>query len=54
MSKEDWFRNFERLVAEHPELSDEDLSKMASSRQRDAYIELADRLKDERKHRDNA
>ena len=49
MSKEQWFENFERLEAEYPNLSDEDLSEMASERQRQDFAERADRLKDEGK-----
>lgn len=50
MSKEAWFQNFERLEAEYPELSDEDLSELASQRQREEFADRADLLKDEAKH----
>jgi len=50
MSKEDWFRHFERLDAEHPGLSEEELSDMASDAQIDEMADRADMIKDERKH----
>lgn len=49
MSKEAWFANFEYLQAEHPDMSDEDLSEMASERLRDQYADRADQINDERK-----
>jgi hypothetical protein len=51
MSKEDWFAHYEEVLAEHPELSDEQASDLAAERQIDAYAALADRLNDETKHR---
>ena len=50
MSKEQWFQNFERIQAEHPELSDEEASEMASEKQREDFADRADQLKDEAKY----
>jgi len=49
MSKEDWFRHFEEIDAEHPELSDDEKSEMASEAQRDEMADRADLISDERK-----
>ena len=53
MSKEDWFRHFEHEAAEHPELSDEELSERAYQRQIDEYADRADQALDEEKHNDD-
>lgn len=50
MSKEDWFRHFEREAAEHPEMTDEELSDRASERQADEFAARADQAKDEAKY----
>jgi hypothetical protein len=52
MSKEAWFANFEYLQAEHPDMTDEDLSEMASERLRDQFADRADQLNDEKWERD--
>ena len=49
MSKEEWFRQFERLEAEHPEKSDEELSNMAQEALVDQISAKADQLVDEAK-----
>ena len=41
MSSDLWFAHFERLDAEHPELSDDQLSELAEQAVRD---DLADRV----------
>ena len=41
MSSDQWFRHFENLTAEHPELSEDELSEMAEQAVRD---DLADRV----------
>ena len=41
MSSEIWFAHFERLDAEHPELSEDELSELAEQAVRD---DLADRV----------
>jgi len=50
VSKEEWFREFERLEAEHPEKSDEELSQMAHDAQVDMMAAKADQLLDEAKY----
>ena len=50
MSKEAWFKEFERLQAEHPEKSDEDLSDMAHEAVVDRMAARADFLLDEMKY----
>jgi hypothetical protein len=50
MSKEEWFREFERLEAEHPNKSDDELSDMAHEAWVDKMATTADRLLDEAKH----
>ena len=54
MSKADWFEKFEYLQAEHPDMTDEELSEMATERQRDEYAERADQINDERWLREKA
>lgn len=44
MSKEEWFREFERCEAEHPDWTDDELSDMAYERMVDRASEIADRL----------
>ena len=50
MSKEAWFREFERLEAEHPERSDDELSDMAWDAAVDRMACQADQLRDEAKY----
>ncbi len=52
MSKEEWFREFERLEAEYPEKSDEELSNMANMQMVDRQAARADQLLDEAKYHD--
>jgi hypothetical protein len=47
MSKDAWFREFERLEAEHPEKSDDELGDMAHDALVDKLADRADRLHDE-------
>lgn len=49
MSKEAWFREYERLEAEYPEESDEMLDKMARDCVADDMAARADQLADEAK-----
>ena len=49
MSKEEWFQEFERLEAEHPDKSDEELSDMAEEALVDRMAYQADTLLDEMK-----
>ena len=49
MSKESWFRKFERLEALHPDLSDDELSDMAHEAMVDEMALRADMLADEAK-----
>ncbi len=48
MSSDNWFAHFERLDAEYPDKSDEELSEMASEAQVDEMADRADMLNDER------
>ena len=50
MSKEAWFQEYERLEAEHPEKSDEELSNMAHDQMVDRQVAKADSLRDEAKY----
>ena len=50
MSKEAWFQEYERLEAEHPTLSDEELSDMAHEQMVDRQVAKADSLRDEAKY----
>ena len=52
MSKQQWFDNFERILAENPYISDEQASELAEERTRDQMADRADRLRDEKKHGD--
>jgi len=52
MSKEQWFQNYERVLAENPSISDERAADMARDQQVDQMADRADRLKDEKKHGD--
>ena len=47
MSSEEWFQHFERLEAEHPEMSDEELDAAARDAQVDEWAARADMLHDE-------
>jgi len=49
MSKDSWFREFERLEAEHPEKTEDELSDMAHDQMADKMAQRVDRAKDERK-----
>lgn len=42
MSKEQWFRHFEALLAEFPDKDDDELSEMAEERARDERADRAD------------
>lgn len=48
MSRDNWFEHFERLDAEHPEKSDDELSEMATEAQVDEMADRADQINDER------
>ena len=47
MGSDAWFANFERIQAEHPEMSDEEASEAAEQKLRDDYADRADQLNDE-------
>ena len=47
MSSDAWFRQFERLDAEHPNLSEDELSEMAEQAVRDEYADRVDAAMDE-------
>lgn len=49
MSKAEWFRNFERLEAEHPDWSQDKLSEAALDAQRDEMADQADMMVDAKK-----
>ena len=49
MSKDDWFRHYERIEAERPELSEDTLADLAHEALADEMAADADRLKDEAK-----
>ena len=46
MSKEQWFKHFEALLAEYPEGDDDELSEMAEERARDERADRADYASD--------
>ena len=46
MGSEIWFRHFERLDAEHPELSEDQLSELAEQAVRDDLADRVDAAKD--------
>ena len=46
MASDLWFRHFERLDAEHPELDDDWLSEMAEQAVRDEYADRVDAAMD--------
>jgi hypothetical protein len=50
MSKEEWFRHYERLEAEHPDATDEELSDLAFESMTDQLSATADALKDAAKY----
>ena len=50
MNKEDWFAHYEEVLADHPELTEDEAVEMAFDRQRDAYAALANRINDEMKN----
>ena len=52
MASEQWFKHFERVLAEHPEIDDETASEMAEERVRDENADRADYAKDLRKYGD--
>ncbi len=47
MSKEDWFAHYEEVLADHPEMTEDEAVAMAFDRQRDAYAAAVDHAKDE-------
>jgi hypothetical protein len=47
MGSDAWFERFERIQAEHPEMSDEEASEAAEQKLRDDYADRADQLNDE-------
>jgi hypothetical protein len=48
MGSDAWFERFERIQAEHPEMSDEEASEAAEQKLRDDYADRADQINDER------
>lgn len=50
MGKEQWFREFERLEAEHPEKTDEELADMARDATADRLADEVDKAMDEVKY----
>jgi len=52
MNKMEWFQNYERVLAENPDISDEQAGEMAREAQVDQAADRADCLKDEKKHGD--
>lgn len=53
MSKEQWFRHFEALLAEFPDKDDDELSEMAEERARDERADRADYAHDLAKYNHN-
>ncbi len=51
MGSDAWFERFERIQAEHPEMSDDEASEAADEKLRDDYADRADQIKDERADR---
>ncbi len=51
MGSDAWFANFERIQAEHPEMSDEEASEAAEQKLRDDYADRADAINDEMRER---
>ena len=49
VSKDSWFRHFEQLEAEHPDLSDDTLAEMAREREIDEMADQADLAVDQAK-----
>ncbi len=49
MSKEDWFRHYERIEAERPELSEDTLADLACEALADEMADQVDLLYDEAK-----
>ena len=52
MSNQEWFRHFEEIDAEFPELSEDEKVTMAEERQIDEMASRADMIRDERKYED--
>jgi len=50
MSKWEWFRHFEEVDAEHPELSEDEKVTMAEERHVDEMAARADQIRDEAKY----
>ena len=50
MSKEDWFRHYERIEAERPELSEDTLADLAHEALMDEMADAADAAKDREKY----
>ena len=48
MGSDAWFERFERIQAEHPEMSDDEASEAADEKLRDDYADRADQLNDEK------
>ena len=46
MSKEQWFRHYEALVSEFPEMGDDELSELAEERAKDERADRADYARD--------
>ena len=46
MGSDAWFAHFERLDAEHPELSEDELSELAEQAVRDEYADRVDAAMD--------
>ena len=53
MNKEAWFQHYERMQAEHPELSDIECAELARDAEVDEMAARVDQLHDEEKHGDN-
>jgi len=51
MSKEAWFRQFERLEAEHPEKDDDELGDMAHEAMVEGFAQQVDQAMDEKKEK---
>ena len=50
MSREEWFRAFEQLYAEHPDATDDELSDLAHELMVDRLTARAEQLRDEAKY----
>ena len=52
MSKANWFEHYERLEAEHPTWTDDQLSDGALEAQRDQMADRVDQMKDQKMEQD--